>query len=126
METLNALRTIQNKRSICLVFLADIAVSNSVLDTCPFMILIKLTLSVYLSLNKLGVMFAKFLDQSLDDFVIRFGAFLVYTFIEAARPIGKSSISIVDKQRIFASWLEEVVPLNDMSALFSSMYGLGS
>ena len=69
-------------------------------------------------------MFAKSLDQSLDDFVIRLGAFLVYTFIEAARPIGKSSISIVDKQRIFASWLEEVVPLNDMSALFSSMYSL--
>jgi hypothetical protein len=44
------------KRSICLVFLANIAVSNSVLDTCLFMILIKLTLSVCLGVNKLQIL----------------------------------------------------------------------
>ena len=78
------------------------------------------------ALMKIGVMFANSIDQSLVDFVIRFGAFLVYTFIEAARPVGKSPISIVEKQRLYVSWLEKAVPLNDMTTLFFRMYGLGT
>jgi hypothetical protein len=78
------------------------------------------------ALMKIGVMFSNSLDQSLVDFVIRFGTFLVYTFIEAARPVGKSPISIVEKQRLFVSWMEKAVPLNDMTNLFFGIYGLGT
>jgi hypothetical protein len=75
---------------------------------------------------KIGVMFSNSIDQSLVDFVTRFGAFLVYTFIEASRPMGKSPISMVEKRRLFVSWLEKAVPLNVMTNLFFSIYGLGT
>jgi hypothetical protein len=65
----------------------------------------------------------KSVDQSLVEFINRFGAFILFTFIEAARPVEDRSMNIADKDNLKSLWLQYAIPISSMFDLFLSLYG---
>ena len=61
-------------------------------------------------------------EQSVSEMIRRIGAYILFTFIEASRPIEDASTSSADKDKLFHSWLEKAIPINDMFGYFHSLY----
>jgi hypothetical protein len=65
----------------------------------------------------------KSVEQSVVEFVNRFGAFILFTFIEAARSVKDRSMNVADKDDLKSSWLQYAIPISSMFDLFLSLYG---
>jgi hypothetical protein len=76
------------------------------------------------ALLHIGHFSIKSVDESLSDFVTRFGAFIAFTFLEAARPLqNNSAMNIENRNRFLEKWLQGAIPIGEMFNLFLTLYG---
>ena len=65
----------------------------------------------------------KTLEQSLEELILRYGAFIIFVFIEGARPIiSNHPNDNIDKKKLFDSWLQNALPVREMFDLFFELY----
>jgi hypothetical protein len=65
-------------------------------------------------------------EQSMEEMITRFGAYIFYTFIEAARPPmtreASNSTGILDREKLLDSWLKNAIPIKKMFDWFVRIY----
>ncbi len=64
----------------------------------------------------------KTLEGKIKHFVLRFGAFIIFNFIEAVRPFKDDSLSVKEKEDLVAHWARTAVPLDYMFQLFQGTF----
>ena len=64
----------------------------------------------------------KTVEQSLEEFIDRFGAYIIFTFIETMHPITDTTVNLLNNERLLNSWLVHAIPIKEMFGLFSSLY----
>jgi hypothetical protein len=64
----------------------------------------------------------KNVEQSLEEFIVRFGAYIVFTFIEAMRPIKDNDVNLLNNERLLNLWFQDAIPIKELFDLFSSLY----
>jgi hypothetical protein len=64
----------------------------------------------------------KSVEQSLNEFITRFGLFVAFAFIEAAHPIKDKNMNAADKDKLLQSWLDDAIPIRSMFDLFITLY----
>jgi hypothetical protein len=68
----------------------------------------------------------KTVEQSVEEMITRFGAYIFFTFIEAVRPPMTADASnnkgILNKEKLLDSWLENAIPIRKMYDWFVKIY----
>jgi hypothetical protein len=61
-------------------------------------------------------------EQYITELIQRFGALVVYSFIEGARPFEDNSLNVYERDRLVESWIQNAIPIQDMFIYFHSIF----
>lgn len=61
-------------------------------------------------------------EQYVSELVQRFGALVVYSFIEGARPFEDNSLNAYEKDRLVESWIQNAIPIQVMYTYFHAIF----
>lgn len=62
------------------------------------------------------------LEKGIKHFVLRFGAYVLFNFIEAVKPFHDHSLSVGDREDLVPYWAREAIPLDYMFELFLASF----
>jgi hypothetical protein len=65
---------------------------------------------------------AKPVDKALSEFIERYGAFIIFAFIEASRPVKDKDMSPREKDGLALSWMRYAIPLQEMFDAFQIVF----
>ena len=61
-------------------------------------------------------------EQYISELVQRFGALVVYSFIEGARPFEDNSLNAYERDRLVESWIQNAIPIQAMYTYFHAIF----
>jgi hypothetical protein len=61
-------------------------------------------------------------EQYITELIQRFGALVVYSFIEGARPFEDNSLNVYERDNLVESWIQNAIPIQDMFTYFHSIF----
>ena len=62
------------------------------------------------------------LEKSLIEYIIRYGLFIIYTFMEYSKIRAKAVAEEEYIKKAFCDWLQKSIPLNEMYKIFTDLY----
>lgn len=62
------------------------------------------------------------LEKSLMEYIIRYGLFIIYTFIEFSKIQNDMKNEEIYKKNLLYDWLQKSIPLNEMYKVFTDLY----
>jgi hypothetical protein len=65
------------------------------------------------------------LETSLKKMIIKLGVFLIFSFIEAARPFKDESMNLRDREDLVYYWIQNCIPTFEMFSYFRSKFNQG-